>query len=139
MKLNDYLSKIFNEGLNIDVIDDTIPENRILFLILGNTGLKLKVNLKEKTLLSITQETNKEINFKQGESFWKQLGISTPSSIENLQSNLQNIKNNPNWKSFLNQIEKEYNLPDDKYNTLEIGNDFKVINKTLNSKYSTKK
>lgn len=139
MKLNDYLSKIFNEGLNIDVIDDKNPKNRILFLILGNTGLKFRVNLANKKLLGITQETNKKINFEQGESFWKQLGISTPSSIENLQSNLQNIKNNPNWKSFLNQIEKEYNIPDDKYNTLEIGNDFKVINKTLNSKYSTKK
>jgi 23S rRNA A1618 N6-methylase RlmF len=130
MKLNDYLSKIFNEGLNIDVMDDTFPENRILFLILGNTGLKLEVNLKEKTLLGITKETNKKINFKQSESFWAQFGISEPSSIKDLTNQLTNT--NKKWIFFLNQIEKEYNLPDNQYKTLEIGNDFKVTNKILN-------
>jgi hypothetical protein len=139
MKLFNYLNKYLNEGLNIDILDDKNPKNRILYLILGNTGLKFRVNLVNKKLLGISQEINKNLNFKEGEIFWKQFGITTPNSIEDLQANLQNIKNNANWKAFLNQIEKEYNLPDDKYNTLEIGNGFKIINKSLNSKYSNKK
>lgn len=132
MKFSDYLSKVFNEDLNFNINDDNNPTNRIVFITIGNTGLKLRIDLKNKKILNGGIEFNKDkknIKFNQYNGFWKYFGIDTPIDYDDFLSKIKNIIQNNNINNLINDLFEKYKTTDkdNKYSEFVLNNEFKII------------
>jgi len=113
MKLFNYLNKYLNENLNFNISDDINPKNRIIFITIGNTKLKLRIDLKNKKILNGGIDgmiaDAKNIKFNQYKKFWEFFGIDTPIDYEDFLSKIKNIVQNNNVNNLIDNLLKQYN------------------------------
>ena len=134
MKLFNYLNKYLNENLNFNISDDINPKNRIIFITIGNTKLKLRIDLKNKKILNGGIDgmiaDAKNIKFNQYKKFWEFFGIDTPIDYEDFLSKIKNIVQNNNVNNLIDNLLKQYSEKDNdnKYSQFQIDANFNIKN-----------